>query len=213
MWVSLAILTAAYTAIFVHSNETTTRMGLENLPGLARVFVANFTISRILIGLAVTIVITCFIEIIFISILEYIERSFISGIVVSIIYIILVTIVLLSQIPGSLTEVTLTILRPILLTGHGVLVGAVELYFATFGNSASVNDLLIYALFGDLIAPVTVLLGIATISFFDASGDYKEYYVEYLITEYTTIVKSARREEDNENRDYTTTQRHGQYGS
>lgn len=213
MWVSLGILTAAYTAIFVHSNETTTRNALENLPEFASSFVSNSMISRILISLAVIVILSCFIELIVISIFEIFDRTYKSAIGVSVIYMVLLYSVLQTQIPGKLTEVSLTALQPILLTGHAVLVGTVEFFFSIFNNSASVTDLLIYALFGDLIAPVIVLLGIATIFFFDASGDYKEYYVEYLITEYTTIVKSTQQKELDEETNRATGQRQGKFGS
>jgi len=213
MWVSLGILTAAYAAIFVHSNEITTRNELENLPEFASSLVTDSVISRVLISLAIIIILFCFLEIILISIFEIIDRNYKYAGITGTMYIVFVYFAVQTQIPGKSIEVSFNILQPILLTAHGVLVGAVDLYFSIFNNSASVSDLLIYALFGDFIAPVIVLLGIATISFFDASGDYKEYYVEYLITEYTTIVKSTRDEEQGEEINPATGQRQGKFGS
>jgi len=57
-------------------------------------------------------------------------------------------------------------------------------YAVYFPNGEAQDSILLAEIPADILFWIPILMGIASLTFFDAAGDYKRYFVEYLISEF-----------------------------
>ncbi|KAB1184777.1 MULTISPECIES: hypothetical protein [Haloferax] len=198
MWVVLAGLTIAYLSVFVHQNKLALLDAVSTLP----TDVANFTAESVILQLVLAFSLTLFIGVLIESLVLVFAQNWRENALSSLMTVGLYVVAagglvlfggdILAQIAGLLVHLFVPVL------GYSIELAAqlTDIYATLFNYKIDEPDILLFSVFGGLIGPLIIVLTVSTIAFFDASGDYKEYYVEYLVTEYTEKVHSSDGDKD-----------------
>lgn len=81
---------------------------------------------------------------------------------------------------------------------------SVHLFKSMFQYSLNPQGLVLFTVLDGLEGPFILMSFLSTMLFFDASGDYKEHYVEYLVTEFAEVSDEIESPKDFENVDENT---------
>jgi len=200
MWVVLAALTITYLSVFVHQNKPALLETVSTLP----TDVVNFTAESILLQLVLAFLLALFIGVLIESFVLVFAQNWRENALASLVTVVLYVVAAgglvwcggdtLAQIAGLIVGLFV----PLLDYSIEFAAQLTDIYVTLFNYKMDNPNILLFSVFGGLIGPLLVALTVSTIAFFDASGDYKEYYVEYLVTEYTEKVHSSDGDEDSD---------------
>lgn len=185
MWVILAFFSIVYAVIFIYQFQTGLSRSVSQLePHL----ISNS--HKFWLKLIYTLGVAIFLGVV---VNRVPVASKLSGRKSALIYPISVMVVFLT--PGT-AELISTVIGSTISSVAGIIIDgallAVGVFNAVFQSQVDPTALVLFDTLNGLEAPFILVMFVATLVFFDASGDYKEHYVEYLITEF------AEAEDDSE---------------
>ncbi len=197
MWVVLGTYTVLYTALFVHREYAALREGIIDAPYVVGELTRSFpllAIFPIAIGIAWGVGYATEWW------LDTTRPSF--GIVLGVMTMSgLLVLLVLSFVPSVPVGISILVMKPVSALAT-VVVDAIEglilLFVQLRGDEIAVSNIVFFTVTGNLETEFILLLGLATLAFFDASGDYKQYYVQYLIADFCTISNTDQLPDDDE---------------
>jgi hypothetical protein len=191
MWVVLGTYTILYTMLFIYRDYRTLRESIVNTPHVVGELIQSFPFLAIIPIAGVAALVGGYATE---TLLDTTRPSF--GTVLLIMGICgVITLVSLYCLPFIAVRIFTLVMEPVSVSAIIVL-DAVEALISLFvqlrGDQIDVYNIGFFVIARGLETEFILLLGLATLAFFDASGDYKEYYVQYLIADFCAISNTDR---------------------
>lgn len=200
MWVILAAFSTTYAILFVYQFEDSIRNSLSDLPTIVS-SIATSSVGAVILAIVLTIVGGSIVSRIRLRRNPQPVPALLSFTAYPAMWVLIHRIEAIpmwigTQIGRFISEIGFTFVR--------FSAFSASVFEATFQYNLDASKLLLFTTLGGLEAPFILLVFLSTVVFFDASGDYKEHYVEYLVTEFAEVSGEIESPKDFKNVDGVT---------
>lgn len=197
MWVVLGTYTALYSALFIHRDYGELREGIIDAPEVVGEIIRSFPLLAI-IPIALVVAWGGGYATELVSDTARPKYGVVLGVMLGSGLLAALLLLLIPSISVCISVLAIKPVSALATVGVDTIEGLLLLFEQLRGDEIAVSNIVFFTVTGNLETEFILLLGLATLAFFDASGDYKEYYVQYLIADFCTISNTDQLPDDDE---------------